>query len=400
MLVSKIINYKTINNMFFIILFPFFFIYSVLLAYDLSIYIPGYFSLFSIILIFLVLIKYTIFTENQEIKLYFIEIIFIVLMMYIFFIGVINYYLNTFHEYSLSLLIYSLQGVIFNLTCYFLGKEIQLKNIFFKKLYLFLFFTCTLLVLINLNDLGMFYLKLDSENSELLSTYQSFARTLVIMSFFSFALTFKTSLNNIVIIVALISLFFNSARTEFVLFGLSIFLYLIIFDFKQTFIKMIIVLFLVVIGFYSNPELWNIVYDSRLWDLISNTEYSTSLTARLETIIFALESIKSNFFIGSYASYIDTLGLGLYAHNILSAWADLGLLGFFLYIIIIVYAIIKLFLYKEYYLKVEYILFFIMFIFYVLAIITSKDYTFMFLGFLVAFSVSLDKIILKENNAK
>ena len=54
----------------------------------------------------------------------------------------------------------------------------------------------------------------------------------------------------------------------------------------------------------------------------------------------AIESIKSNFFLGDYGSYVSNLGIGMYSHNLLSAWVDLGLFGFVFYILILVYIII------------------------------------------------------------
>ena len=118
----------------------------------------------------------------------------------------------------------------------------------------------------------------------------------------------------------------------------------------------------------------------------------------METIHVAIESIKSNFILGDYGSYVSELGIGMYAHNLLSAWVDLGFLGFLYFIFILVYIMIKLYSLKKFYLNKEYILLFLFFIFYFLAILVSKSYTCMFLGFLIAFCVRLDRLKLKENN--
>lgn len=391
-MLNNILNYKMTLNLLFLILFPFFFIYSVLLAHNLIVYIPGYFSLFSIFTIIFIMMKNFSYFWKKEKKLHFIEIIFFVLLLYIFLISIVNYYFNNLSEYNLELLKQNLQGIIFILVCYFLAKELYLENNFFKKIFIISFFICALLVFFNINEFGIFYLKLNSENSELLSTYQTFARTLVVMSFITFTLTLRSNLNMVIIIFAFLSLFLNSARTEFVLFCSAIFLYLFIFDFRKTVIKVLILLTLMILILFYNQELLNYIYDSRIWELISNTDSSTSLSSRMETINVAIESIKSNFFFGDYGSYISNLGIGMYAHNLLSAWVDLGLFGFVFYIFILVYIIIKLYTMKTFYLKNEYILLFLFFIFYFLAIIVSKNYTYMFLGFLIAFCVRLDKL--------
>jgi hypothetical protein len=48
----------------------------------------------------------------------------------------------------------------------------------------------------------------------------------------------------------------------------------------------------------------------------------------------AVQSIHANPIVGEFGSYVDVFGgLGYAAHNLLSAWVDLGMLGFLLYII-------------------------------------------------------------------
>lgn len=399
-MLNNISIYKITVNVFFLILFPFFFIYSVLLAHNLIVYIPGYFSLFSVFIIIFMMIKiFSLFTKKEN-NLHFIEIIFFVLLLYIFLISMVNYYFNNLGEYNLELLKQNLQGIIFNLVCYFLAKELYFENSFFKKIFIISFFICALLVFFNINEFGIFYLKLNSVNSELLSTYQSFARTLVVMSFISFTLTLRSNLNIVILIFAILSLFLNSARTEFVLFCLTILLYSFIFDFKRTVVKVLILLSFATLVIFYNQELLNYIYDSRIWELIVNTDSSTSLNARMETIHVAIESIKSNFFLGDYGSYVSNLGIGMYAHNLLSAWVDLGFFGFLYFILVLVYITIKLYTMKNFYLNSEYILLFLFFIFYFLAILVSKSYTYMFLGFLIAFCVRLEKLKLKEKDAK
>ena len=362
-MLSNSSSYKIIVNIFFLILFPFFFIYSVLLAHNLIIYIPGYFSLFSVLTVIFLMMNFFSFLIGKKYNLHFIEIIFFVLLLYIFLISFINYYFNNFNEYSLELLKGNIQAIIFNLVCYFLAKNLYLENSFFRRIFIIFFFICTLLVFLNINEFGIFYLKLNSENSELLSTYQSFARTLVVMSFISFTLTIRSNLNLVILIIAILSLFLNSARTEFVLFCFAIFLYLFIFDFRKTIIRVLFLTSLIIFILFYNQELLNYIFDSRIWELITNTDSSTSLNARMETIHVAIESIKSNFILGDYGSYVSELGIGMYAHNLLSAWVDLGFLGFLYFIFILVYIMIKLYSLKKFYLNNEYILLFLFFIF-------------------------------------
>lgn len=385
-------NYKILTSSFFIILFPLFFIYNVLLANDLIIYIPSYFSLFS--LIFLVLVFFS-FYDNEILNIEFSiqEIIFFLIVILIFFISLANYLLNNSTNYNHELLVYSMNGAVLNIVCYLIAKNIIIEDDSFQKSYMFLFFICFTLILLNLNDNGYFYLKENSINSELIVTYQGFAMILVIISSILFSTTQKFFIsNNFIIIVSLIALFLNSARTEFVIFFISIYLYLFIFDFKRTLFKIILIIPVIMIMIVY-LDLLSYLYNNRIWELINDFESSTSLNARFETIIYAFETIKNNFLLGEYASYIYTMGLGYYAHNLISAWVDLGLIGFLMYLSILIILFFKLIIYRRYNNSTEYILFFIIFVFYTLSILVSKDYTFMFLGFLIGFSARFEKNI-------
>lgn len=385
-------NYKILTSSFFIILFPLFFIYNVLLANDLIIHIPSYFSLFS--LIFLVLVFFSFYdNEILNIKFSIQEIIFFLIVILIFFISLANYLLNNSTNYNYELLVYSMNGAVLNIVCYLIAKNIIIEDDSFQKSYMFLFFICFTLILLNLNDNGYFYLKENSINSELIVTYQGFAMILVIISSILFSTTQKFFIsNNFIIIVSLIALFLNSARTEFVIFFISIYLYLFIFDFKRTLFKIILIIPVIMIMIVY-LDLLSYLYNNRIWELINDFESSTSLNARFETIIYAFETIKNNFLLGEYASYIYTMGLGYYAHNLISAWVDLGLIGFLMYLSILIILFFKLIIYRRYNNSTEYILFFITFVFYTLSILVSKDYTFMFLGFLIGFSARFEKNI-------
>lgn len=385
-------NYKILTSNFFIILFPLFFIYNVLLANDLIIYIPSYFTLFS--LIFLVLVFFSFYdNEILNIKFSIQEIIFFLIVILIFFISLANYLLNNSTNYNYELFVYSMNGAVLNIVCYLIAKNIIIEDDSFQKSYIFLFFICFTLILLNLNDNGYFYLKENSINSELIVTYQGFAMILVIISSILFSTTQKFFIsNNFIIIASLIALFLNSARTEFVIFFISIYLYLFIFDFKRTLFKIILII-PVIMTMIVYLDLLSYLYNNRIWELINDFESSTSLNARFETIIYAFETIKNNFLLGEYASYIYTMGLGYYAHNLISAWVDLGLIGFLMYLSILIILFFKLIIYRRYNNSTEYILFFIIFVFYTLSILVSKDYTFMFLGFLIGFSARFEKNI-------
>lgn len=68
--------------------------------------------------------------------------------------------------------------------------------------------------------------------------------------------------------------------------------------------------------------------DNRVLSLLMEYEADGSVQERGELTRFAMETIDTNPLLGSYGSYFELGGVGGYAHNILSAWVDTGVVGF------------------------------------------------------------------------
>lgn len=66
---------------------------------------------------------------------------------------------------------------------------------------------------------------------------------------------------------------------------------------------------------------------SRIFRLL-DWKSDTSLEARIGLNSNAWQSIREHPFLGDYGSYVASGGIGDYAHNMLSAWVDFGLIGF------------------------------------------------------------------------
>jgi len=371
-------------NFVFILLFPIFFIYHVLIAKG---YIPpflgGYFTIVALLNFpFLVILSLAYQKSNQHFT--FIEIIFFLLLLYTFFIAIINFFFNPLPLENTEMFIFSMRGIIFSIICYILGKYISIYNENFKKsiiLFLFLFF---IIILLNLNEFGMFYLRLTSENTVSTISYQGYARVLAVLGLIAIALIKQPHLRLFVYMIISISLFFNGARTEFVLFNFASIIFFIIYM-----PKIIYILILgFVISFFTvilNQKLQNLILENRLVELFTNPENSTSGNARLDTIFIALKNITNNPIFGDYGNYVEIGGIGYYAHSIISAWSNLGLFGFSLYMLLFLLMFIYIYLYKNKKRFIEYKLFLLFFIFTFIAMIVSKDYSYMLMGFLVAF---------------
>ncbi len=371
-------------NFVFILLFPLFFIYHVLVAKG---YIPpflgGYFSIIALLNFpFLVILSLIYKKSNRQFTL--IEIIFFLLLIYTFFIAIVNFLLNPLPLENNEMLIFSIRGIVFSIICYILGKHISIYNENFKKLIVFFLLLFLIIILLNLNEFGMFYLRLSSENAAFTISYQGYARVLTIVGLIAIALIKNPYPRLFVYIVVSISLFFNGARTEFVLFNFAAIIFFTVFMPRIIYIIILgfIVSFIIIM---QNETLQNLILENRLLELFTNLESSTSGNARFDTILIALQTISENPLFGNYGSYVEIGGIGYYAHSIISAWVNLGLFGFVLYILLFFLMLLYIYIYKYKKSSIEYKLFLLFFTFTFMAMIVSKDYSYMLMGFLVAF---------------
>ena len=131
-------------------------------------------------------------------------------------------------------------------------------------------------------------------------------------------------------LIALYGIFLIGARSEFVGMVFSIGLievarkkilsdYLFFASFPVIFLSAVLV-----IGDFSD-------IDSRMFGLFEPSA-DESVIARMALNASAWETILDNPIFGDFASYAP----GAYAHNILSAWVDLGIIGFLLLLILLI----------------------------------------------------------------
>jgi hypothetical protein len=71
--------------------------------------------------------------------------------------------------------------------------------------------------------------------------------------------------------------------------------------------------------------------NQRLVELLTNFDHDESVSQRSLANEHAIRVIEDNFWLGDYGNYPP----GLYAHNALSAWVDLGLLGFVVFCVLL-----------------------------------------------------------------
>ncbi len=368
----------------FILLFPLFFIYHVLISKG---YIPpflgGYFSIVALVNLPILLLFFSQLNLKLNQQFTSVEIIFFLLLIYTFSIAIANFLFNPLPSENFEMFLFSIQGIIFTFICYILGKYISINNHNFKRILIYFLLLFSIIVLSNLNEFGMFYLRLSSENANFAISYQGYARVLSVLGLISIALVKNSYLALLLYLIVSITLFFNGARTEFVLFNFSSIIFFLFFIPRIIYI-IIPILFIALFLIFQNDTLLNLILENRLLELVTNPQSSTSGNARLDTIFIALQTISDHPLFGSYGSYVEIGGIGYYAHNLISAWVNLGLFGFILYLsMFFIMFTYLLYSYKKSY--VEYKLFFLFFIFTFTAMLISKDYSYMLIGFLIAF---------------
>jgi hypothetical protein len=155
-----------------------------------------------------------------------------------------------------------------------------------------------------------------------LSTYQGLARSYLVNCLCVVAYTRSLPLRAFLYAIGAGSLFLNTARSEFValLFAIPI----IEFYFaKHKILFALIVATLAALATMHLDQLLSEIPDNRILELL-DLSHSTSAIARHHLNHLAVQTISNYPIFGDYASYTP----GHYAHNILSAWVDLGIFGF------------------------------------------------------------------------
>jgi hypothetical protein len=192
---------------------------------------------------------------------------------------------------------------------------------------------------------GVFYLGALGEAQDgadsSLATYQGFARSYLFTILPLIAYTRSLPVRLLLYAVGVVTLFVNTARSEFaaLLFAIPI------FEFYFSRNKLIFVGVAVAILMLLSMHIDEIVAalpDSRILELLDLSQ-STSADKRHHLTVYARQTIAAHPLIGDYGSYEP----GYYSHNVLSAWVDLGLFGFVYLMAIVIVPAIPMF-FKEF----------------------------------------------------
>ena len=261
---------------------------------------------------------------------------------------------------------------------------------------LFLFIYICLIFLSNL-DQGLRIIV--NTGNESLVSYQGFARSIVIHAALLLFFFQSNLLRFFIILFAFWILFILGSRSETLIFFLSLFSVFLINSLKS--IKGIMLAFILisaslVILFSNISTVMLFIEKTRFYEFITVGIFnSTSNQARALFLETAIGYIYETPIFGNYGVYLNHFGsIGAYPHNLISAWLNLGLFGFILYIIILFKLMISSInnLLKQTSPFTTFAFFTSAFI--ILSFIFSKSYLFMFFGIAVG---SCSNIFLRRN---
>lgn len=374
---------KNLATFSFLLLFPGYFFYHYAIGRD---YIPpvlgGYFGTVSVFLLVpLAMANLKLVIKNFDLPV----LIFFAIMLLTLVVAVMQYALGNPRSLTEEMLAWSISGFVFNLVCFFVAARLSIKEV--AKYGYWLIPLMATIVLLNIGDRGFFYLKAEADElSSIVSGYQGFARSIVSLFLLAFAFYYNRGIRFFpILIFGLAGLFFNGARTEFILFILVIIIVKLFHTIKSP--KRFFSLFLfVIVSMFFIVNMIELLPDSRIFRILDFSS-GTSGAIRFNQILYGVEQIAQNPFLGNYGSYTVLGGVGSYPHNVLSAWVNLGLVGFSLYVLLFtvlwIVALRGLDKKNDEYFNV--FLFFLVFV--TMALIASKNHSYMFVGLLVGFYV-------------
>ena len=381
---------QVIAVLIFLALFPGFFFYHTLLGKG---YIPpvlgGFFGPVVIITFPIVFYIYSNDIGKYKEEWTGISAIFILLMAFSIIVSIINFADGRAALGNREMLTWSLSGVIFNLATYMLARIIPVESKKFTNFIYISLVAMLFIALLNMGDAGIFYIKQESADKEIVATYQGFARSIAVVAVIAISLATSFISFGLVVLSGAVALFVNGARTEFACFLVSVsFLSCARFGFLKSFSMGAGFIGVMIIAIYGlSPENYDkFIGNNRSLQLFELAD-STSVEARGYLSNFAIRTISESPMLGDYASYLKIGGVGSYSHNILSAWVNLGILGFSVYCMLLgtmVVSVIKNWRYIRLG-KVRWNLLVAFSSFAIVAMVFGKDYSYMVFGLAVGF---------------
>ena len=324
---SIVFKSRFIGNKIYFLQFFVFFMYQILLSLEIiSPFFGAYWGNMSLFLLLPLIAIYFLGLNNGVIqvtkidKLVFIYILFLTCILIA----------NTIAGKNFVIIINRTAGVIQFTSIFLIFRLIYLRsNQFIKsnRLSWLVLVILTFYVGIN-NVLNLGEIKVNKNEAYLVS-YQLLGMVFVIVSLVAAIHIKKSSIRVILYLFSFISLFLNGARSEIIGFfiGMVVIESALNSQPKKIFLALFLPLQLYAVFILAtifNPE-------SRILALFSK-DRDGSVDERSILFEKGIDHINNNPIFGNFGSYEP----GEYIHNVFSAWVDLGLLGFIIYLFILI----------------------------------------------------------------
>jgi hypothetical protein len=300
--------------------FPGFFFYHFLLGMGLTrAFLGGYFTPMSLLFALPIMVFYVRDIRRDHRRLFPCEIYYG--LFFFFFAAVIA--ANAVSGTSMGIVVAHMEGILFMVNTFILFKMIDFTEPQFRYAAM-LCLAGMSAIIICFSTEGMF--RMDAlglaKDPAALSTYQGLARSYLVTLLCVVAYTGSFALRILLYLTGAASLFLNTARSEFVAMLFVIPIIELYFSKKK-------LLFIVVLASTTALIIMNFnlieeqLPNNRILELL-DLSHSNSAILRHQMMTQAVQTISAHPILGDYASY-ET---GHYAHNIFSAWVDLGIVGF------------------------------------------------------------------------
>ena len=174
------------------------------------------------------------------------------------------------------------------------------------------------------------------------ATYQGYARSALLCCLFLMGLSSTFLVQLTVFFSSVILLFLLGARSELFGFIAIVMFYLMLESLRSTKKFAVYVFFLILAGFLFASHFDDFMA-SRQSEVL-NLDDSTSWSGRTHYLSIALKQIVESPVLGEFGGHFEAGGKGTYAHNILSAWVEFGFVGVFLLAVLCLYCFLISFL--------------------------------------------------------
>lgn len=313
----------------FLLQIPGFFIYQQIVAYGAPPFVGGYVAATALLVLPLLAVVFVLQVVNRRV-INRIDIAFFCCIAVLSLIGIGTFDLsNGYHAtrgYMGTLPIW--------LSLYLLARLVPIDNPNLKRLLLMSHVTIVAIIFGNTQQ-GTFTLG----HGETTATYQFFASLYLVLIVISAAHSKEFVHNWIFILTSVVGLVVIGARSELLVILIITVARLLS---NKNYIKNIAVGALAFGVLYVNMDAIVLLEKNRVYDFIFKGA-EANLAVREAANNQAIDTILKNPALGDFASYPE----GLYAHNITSIWVDFGILGFAVYIITMVIAIVAVFLMRS-----------------------------------------------------